>query len=78
MAEENEFGTVAEINEDEIGEGLHVVTDDDAVVDDDVVVEEVSDEETPAEEEEEEDEDPFKIGLEEILDPNGDNNWDER
>jgi len=77
MADENEFGAATEINEEEMGEGLHVVVDDEAVVDDDAVVDEIIDEETPAEEEEE-DEDPFKIGLEEILDPNGDNNWDER
>jgi hypothetical protein len=72
MADEIEFGAATtEINEDEMGEGLHVV-DDEAIVDDEPIVDDVDDE-TPVEEEEEED--PFKIGLEEILDPNGDNSW---
>ena len=76
MADENEFGGAGEITEEELGDGMTVVVDEaDEPVVDDVVVE---DDALPEEKEEEEEEDPFKIGLEEILDPNGDNQYDER
>lgn len=74
----NEFGEVAEISEEELGGDINPVSDEDEVVDDEDIIDDFSADESFEAVKEEEEEDPYMDEMEEILDPNDTNGWDDR
>lgn len=75
----NEFGEVTEISEEELGGDINPISDDEEeVLGDEIIDDELAVAGDVVDDEEEEEEDPYMEEIEEILDPNDTNSWDDR
>lgn len=73
--ETNEFGEVTEISEEELGGDINPVSVDD---EEEIVDDEPVDTLSEGDSIEEEEEDPYMAEIEDILDPNETNSYDDR
>lgn len=73
--ETNEFGEVTEISEEELGGDINPVSVDD---EEEIVDDEPIDTLSEGDSIEEEEEDPYMAEIEDILDPNETNSYDDR